>query len=743
MSDTQKRKRIAVLGGGMTAMTSVFQLTQTPDWRDKYDITIYTKGWRIGGKGASGRNPDIAQRIEEHGLHIWFGFYDNAFNLIRKVYEGYNEVGNSSPLKDIESAFTPQDFIPLMEHIDGKWESWNMSYPPNDMKPGAQKELLPLWQYAKMGLEMMYEILTRSEFNTKWQQDSPPFETNKGCLGQVLGVFVKDAEKVVETIGKSLGEKHLKDALKHVETHGENIKHPGHEGHKGVLTALFNFWDWLKNIIGDVADHDKATRHVFIMLDLCATMIKGVMEDHLLRDGLDQINNIEFRDWLTQKGAADVTVHSTYVQALYDVGFAYTDGDIKKPNYEAGNAIRIILRLALSYRGHFMYRMNAGMGDTIFTPVYKALSHYKPTEDQGGVTLKLFHEINNLRLNEDKNRVEAIEMFQQAHMKPDENGNPRGIEDYDPFVIVDKIPCWPSVPIYDQLEEGDELKADNINLESHWSPWEDICKKKPDFNSKYKKVLKAGEDFDIVILGTPLATLPYIASELIDASAKWQKMMETLQTTQTQAYQLWLKPNLKEVGWDHPSPIMTSYVEPVDTWADMYQLLDREDWPEGHDPGSIAYFCGVFKDADVIPPSSDHSFPKGQKDRVYDHLKDYAENNSGAIWPKAAPADNPDGLDYEKLIDIDNGSGEQRLKAQFWRANIDPSERYTLTNVGSSQHRLDADQTDIYDNLYLTGDWIQTYFNYGCIECCTMAGTLTARAISGIDIPIVGLHDVL
>ena len=83
-------QKIAVLGGGMGSLTSVFKLTSDPEWQSKYEITVYQMGWRLGGKGASGRNGSIGERIEEHGLHLWFGFYDNAFNLIQQVYLANN-----------------------------------------------------------------------------------------------------------------------------------------------------------------------------------------------------------------------------------------------------------------------------------------------------------------------------------------------------------------------------------------------------------------------------------------------------------------------------------------------------------------------------------------------------------------------------------------------------------------------------------------------------------------------------
>ncbi len=53
-------QRIAILGGGVGAMTAAFWLSSGDNWQDRYQIDVYQMGWRLGGKGASGRNPDIA-----------------------------------------------------------------------------------------------------------------------------------------------------------------------------------------------------------------------------------------------------------------------------------------------------------------------------------------------------------------------------------------------------------------------------------------------------------------------------------------------------------------------------------------------------------------------------------------------------------------------------------------------------------------------------------------------------------
>ena len=49
------RKKIAILGGGIAALSAAFELTELDPDRELFDITVYTIGWRLGGKGAVGR----------------------------------------------------------------------------------------------------------------------------------------------------------------------------------------------------------------------------------------------------------------------------------------------------------------------------------------------------------------------------------------------------------------------------------------------------------------------------------------------------------------------------------------------------------------------------------------------------------------------------------------------------------------------------------------------------------------
>ena len=71
-----------------------------------------------------------------------------------------------------------------------------------------------------------------------------------------------------------------------------------------------------------------------------------------------------------------------------------------------------------------------------------------------------------------------------------------------------------------------------------------------------------------------------------------------------------------------------------------------------------------------------------------------------------------------------------RFDAQFWGANIDPSERYVLSAAGSTRHRLAAGDSQ-FANLVLAGDWVYNGFPVGCVESATLGGLQAARAITG------------
>lgn len=692
----QKRK-VAVLGSGMAAMSAVFELTQDPAFRDQYDVTVYQMGWRAGGKGASGRNPEYGNRIEEHGLHFWLGFYQNAFRLIRQCYAEANR-----PLTEAmatwSEALKPSNQMTLEENVDGKWYPWLIEFPANDLLPGDAGHLPSLWEVIGMVLRSLRSLLRDTPVPGKTQITHETFLAEVRTLTREVEVF---AEGLFLTGGAVI----LEDAEKLVNAAFANSMHLDTRLHAAVGGILEQFLKWLWSEVEESIDQDTELRHLWIVMDLGISAILGMLADGVLTGGIKVIDQYDFREWLSKHGATDITVNSAIIKALYDLIFAEND------TASAAVMLHGTLRLLFMYSGSIYWRMQSGMGDVIFAPLYEVLK-------QRGVKFKFFHRATNVGLAPDKKSVASITLAQQVTLKDG---------DYDPFITVKRMKCWPSHPNYDQIVEGRELQKQKIDLESYWSPWKDVGSVE----------LHRGTDFDDVILGVSLASIPIVAAELVAALPKWKALVDNVKTTTTQASQLWCLPDIAGLGWSYwteDRALVTSYAEPLDTWADMSHLLVHESWPDDQSPLQISYLCGGMKDPG-IPPPSDTSFPARMRQAVYDNTVQFLKTQSQELIPQIVHQDGQ--IQYDLLADAKDGKGEERLQNQYFRANVEPSERYVLSVKGSTQYRFRSDDTDL-SNLYAAGDWTKTGMNAGCIEAAVMSGLRAAAGLSGRPVVIIG-----
>jgi uncharacterized protein with NAD-binding domain and iron-sulfur cluster len=127
--------KVAVLGGGVAGLAAAFELSD-PRHGGRFQVTLHQLGWRLGGKCASGRDMDVALRTKEHGPHIFFGFYDNAFAILREAYAALAS-DPSRPFKTIEDALVAHNDLDTMEQRrDGSWSPWNILLPPLPGRPG-------------------------------------------------------------------------------------------------------------------------------------------------------------------------------------------------------------------------------------------------------------------------------------------------------------------------------------------------------------------------------------------------------------------------------------------------------------------------------------------------------------------------------------------------------------------------------------------------------------------------------
>ena len=205
-------------------------------------------------------------------------------------------------------------------------------------------------------------------------------------------------------------------------------------------------------------------------------------------------------------------------------------------------------------------------------------------------------------------------------------------------------------------------------------------------------MLEDGTDFDTVILGCSVGVFPYIAKELIDESAPFANMVNTLRTTQTQAAQLWMSTDLAGLGWTLPSPVLDGYAEPMDTWADMTTSFDREDWPAGATPKNLAYLCSPLPDDGAAAAA--HASTAGrekQNARVKANALSWLDGRAGGLWPGQVPPGNPNGLDYQMLVAPGSTlQGAARFDTQYWLATMNPQRSLRARVSGQRQRAVSA-----------------------------------------------------
>src|SRR4051812_43972743 len=154
------QRKIAILGGGMAGLSAAYQLTKTAELRKYNHVTVYQLGWRVGGKAASGR--DALGRNLEHGLHVWFGCYENAFQLLQEIYAARTpEPG--SPFQLWTDAIKPQSFTPIGMQTDEGWTYVPFEWPVNAGIPGDGRLFPTPWEIVTELLSLVRIMVRRLE----------------------------------------------------------------------------------------------------------------------------------------------------------------------------------------------------------------------------------------------------------------------------------------------------------------------------------------------------------------------------------------------------------------------------------------------------------------------------------------------------------------------------------------------------------------------------------------------------
>ena len=679
----------------MGSLSAAWHLS-TPGWeRDFESITVYQRGWRLGGKGASGRGRDC--RVEEHGLHVLLGYYHNSFGLLDDVYRFIDRHATAPdcPIRSLEEMLIASPRVGVTDLHRGEWETWTAHFGPAEQPtvPIQPDQPLTIVELVRRSLQLLVDFAASTitaapdtDLRPMVSLDLHPDDSSHATLPGA----VDRAETILERGVRSALAVAL-EAVVALQVQGRRWFPEGHPALALITTGLEVARQRLHRLVAP----DPASRHWFQLADTVLTIIRGLADEGVLTapGRLRALDDHDFRAWLTHHGADPLTVESPLIRGVYDLAFAYEGGDSERPAFPAGLGIYLSGRMFFDYQGSIFWKMRCGMGDAVFAPMYEGLV-------ARGVRVEFFHTLENLQLGEGR-LVDGIELSKQTDLAP-------GVEDYQPLVDVDGLPSWPAEPLTDQLAAP--LGADSEYL------WADPPGPMP-------VALRRGADFDIAILGVSLGMVPYVAGELVQSNQRWRAMVDHVGTVPTQALQLWLSPTQQELGFEHDDVTISGFVEPFDTWAAMNHILEFESWPDDG-PQTLAYFCNALQTHQ--PP--DVAGQAAALEQVRLNSVHFLDHHVRQFWPLATDIF-PDRFRWSTLyVGESEAVGPDRLQEQYMRANLDPSDQYVQALPGTAMFRMRTDETG-YDNLLVTGDWIDTGLNAGCLEAAVMAGMQTANAL--------------
>jgi uncharacterized protein with NAD-binding domain and iron-sulfur cluster len=711
------KRRIAVLGGGAASLATAFELTRRAGHRDRFEITVYQMGHRLGGKGASGVNRARHDRIEEHGLHIFWGFYENAFRLMRETYA---ELGRapSAPLATFEDAFMRQDLIVVPERdAAGTVSLWPLRMPRNERLPGdGLEDGLDPWDSVPRIFGKTLEIMGIGEVNDAGlaAKMRPLVERAMSGGARAFDALEAAVRSTTQALFESWIHTHrLARSLLPIAG-GLAVARAMATSNNAVVESRAHSVLFIVRHVARafdrLVDSGETDARLRVQIDLGLTLARGLLVDRLVVAPRDfhALDDESLREWLRRHGAREETIASPLLEALHSA--IYSSG----LEMAAGTAVHGLLRIAFTYKGSILWKMRAGMGETIFAPLYEVLR-------RRGVRFEFFHAVRRLDLSSDKQRIAAVQMEVQAETRS---------ATYSPLIDVRGLPAWPSEPLWDELVDGADLRASGVDFESWWK----------DNPRGRAATLEYGRDFDEVVLGISLGALRDICPDLCadGENPRFGAMVENVRTTPTQSAQLWMSPSMAALGHDpNDPPVVIPFTQPMDTWADMSHLLARESWPAELAPGSCAYLTARLVDEEPVPPRGPCDYADRIRARVVTNTARWLKESAGVLWPGAGSTHDPNELRWHLLVDPDERDGEARLEAQWFAPVSNPSDRYVLSIPGTTKHRLRSHESG-YDNLVLAGDWTRNSINGGCVESAVMSGMDAARTLDGGVRPAIG-----
>jgi uncharacterized protein with NAD-binding domain and iron-sulfur cluster len=533
---------VLIIGGGMAGLTAAWELSRDGWQRTFESITIVERSAHPGGKGASVRS--AGGRIHEHGLHVWLGYYDNAFALMRECYEELDRAATDPrcPVQSWRDAFRPSQAIGVAEPAGAGWDHWIATFATNRLLPGERGATgISPAGFVDRSLTLLWDLLVSLDGRaptTVSALSTSAVAPRRGRDAADLGHAARRLEVAAMAAGSRLASVLTEGSL------GAALSA------EPILSSMIDQLRGLQREIDRRVADRSDLRRLATIVDLITTAVRGVVADGLLASdrGFGAVDDEDFREWLTRHGARPDTTGSSIVRGMYDLVFAYEEGDSGRPRFAAGQGLELAARFFFDYKGAIFWKMTAGMGDVVIAPLYQALQ-------RRGVNFELNCEVERIELAPDRPRVEAVHLRSETPAGPGELVRMGGM------------------PVFDGS-------------------------RRPATSPRRRRVMRLGVDVDVVVLAVSIGAIPVIAPDLILRDQRWHDLSTKVRTVATRSAQIWLDESETELGLARDDLTSSGWGPPFDTYASMSHLLPTEQWTGEGGPRGLAYLCGVVPDRD-------------------------------------------------------------------------------------------------------------------------------------------------
>jgi len=683
----KKRRRVVIVGGGIAGLTTAYELTRTAAHRAQWDVEVVEMGHQMGGRLGSAHHPETYGRNQEHGLHIWFGWYDNTMRLADDVWRQWDRPADC-PWRTIWDGLDP---IWASDHGIGPADDLQLRrfhHARNNAAPGVDEHRMGLgravgWLDTLRSLPKT--LLSISKPQEPRVPDAPPAHWSSPGAANVL----REVDRMLRPVFALLGRGRRKMSP-------ERRVRLGGRAHKLLARA---HGPVVRRALA-LADGQLGAVELGHAVDLAIAIARGLTcpTHAILADGdLDRVSSWELRQWLAHHGAAsDTLAQSRLVECLYDIPFAFRDGDRSQPVLEASTALRFTYRLLAGYKHAPAWRLTAGAGETIVAPLYDLLV-------ERGVRFRPFHRLQSIDTG--GGETTSLTFVRAARV--------RGT--YDPLITRNGMRGFRAAPDWDQLVEGDHLRARGVDFYSRFG----------DRGETEAVTMRIDEDFDDVVLALPLGCIAPNADghspveHWLAQYAPARRCLDKLHLVPTVAAQVWFAASADTIGLKKRSVV--TWGVPYSVVCDMSEVVAHEAWPQPA-PQSCAYLCGAWPMTTPGSASSAKGALAEDNREARRLLHQQLERQGGTLLASAAPY-------------IPPGSDDASA-AYYVRANVQPWDLADLALPGADAVRLEASQTGTR-NMALAGSWVRTAVNSTSVEAAVSSGVAAARALGAQTQPLL------